>query len=95
MISDFAELLEKAEQAADAHLALARDLQTPTELSPAQLVIERSGYYEIRLRIRKRGVLGGPIMRGRSTEVCGSGNSPELALEKFIVSLDSWSGVIR
>lgn len=88
-------LLFQAERMVDEHSLVARDLQSPTDLSPAQLVIERSGYYEVRLRVRKRGVLGGAIMRGRSSEVVGVGSSPEEALEKFQTNLESWSGVLR
>lgn len=91
-------LLFQAERMVDEHSLVARDLQTPMALYPAQLVIERAGsygYYEVRLRVRKRGVLGGAIMRGRSSEVIGAGSSPEEALGKFQVNLEAWSGVLR
>lgn len=98
VIEEINHLLERAERLVDEHSLVARDLQSPTALSPAQLVIERAGsygYYEIRARVRKRGVLGGAIMRGRSSEIVGAGDSPEKALERFQVNLEAWSGVLR
>lgn len=86
-LDNFVPLLERIEQAVDAHKLLLRQHAGTAALEHASILVDRDGFTAgIKARLSRQ---------RRMTTIYALGGTPEAAVDELIASLDRWAGVLR